>query len=570
MARPETRIPARDRIAALAAGIRRAARNLVYRATAVALMLLVLFTAGGLWQIWVSIHKDSQTRSATLAYLLAEQTTRTFQAVDLTLAGLEPVYQAAPLPDHAASFEKLLAQRVKELDFIHALYVVDAAGRVTQTSGAVQEVVSDLSTRPYFAEFARDPKLKLMIGEPLFSQPGTLSAIPVMRRITDVDGRFGGMMVASVEPSYFSDFYRNVDLGRRGSIDLYQDNGSILLASSSEALAADATPNVAWAPTFDLAATLGSFRSPPSETNRRLVAFHRAGSYPLVVAVSIDLIDLKLRWWRIAGPTLAALCAIELLGIAVAVMVARRLDERRLARRRALTAQKLEALGQMTASVSHDFRNLLTVMSSTLRLVRKRGPDEQILKAAEEAVERGSSLITQLLAFSKRNELEVRSADINGLLGGLEQVLRYAAGPGVDLRLARTEGLPACKTDQTQFDAAMMNLVVNSRQAMLAGGTIVIATRSAGSDDSGFVEVSVSDTGAGIAAGDLRRIFEPFFTTKADIGTGLGLAQVYGFMRHLGGDVTVESEVGVGTRFSLLFPVAAACSDQGQDVRPAA
>ena len=567
----ETRIPLRDRAAALAAGVRQAASNFVYRATAVALVLLVLFTAGGLWQIWISIHKEAQTRSATLAYLLAEQTTRTFQAVDLTLAGLDPVYQAAPLPDHAASFEKLLAQRVKELDLIHALYVVDAAGRVTQTSGSVQEVVSDLSTRPYFAQFSHDPTLKLLIGEPLFSRPGMLSAIPVMRRITGIDGRFGGMMVASVEPSYFSDFYRNVDLGRRGSIDLYQDNGSILLASStSEVAAADATPNVAWAPTFDLAATLGSFRSPPSETNRRLVAFHRAGSYPLVVAVGIDLVDIKLRWWRIAGPTLAALCAIELLGIAVAVMVARRLDERRQARRRALTAQKLEALGQMTASVSHDFRNLLTVMSSTLRLVRKRGPEEQILKAAEEAVERGTSLITQLLAFSKRNDLEVRSADINGLLHGLEQVLRYAAGPGVVLRLDRAEGLPACKTDQTQFDAAMMNLVVNARQAMPAGGTIVIATRAAAADPSGFVEVSVSDTGAGIAAGDLKRIFEPFFTTKADIGTGLGLAQVYGFMRHLGGDVTVESEVGIGTRFSLLFPVAADCNDQDREVRPAA
>ena len=569
MARPETRVPLRDRAVGLAFGVRHAASNPVYRATAVVVVILILVTTGGLWQIWVNIHKDAQTRSATLAYLLAEQTTRTFQAVDLTLAGLEPVYRAAALPDHAASFEKLLAQRVQELDFIHALYVVDAAGRVTQTSGAVQEVVSDLSTRPYFAEFARDPKLRLLIGEPLFSRPGTLSAIPVMRRITEADGRFGGMMVASVEPSYFSDFYRNVDLGRRGSIDLYQDNGSILLASTSE-MAADATPNVAWAPTFDLAATLGSFRSPPSETNRRLVAFHRAGSYPLVVAVSIDLVDIKLRWWRIAGPTLAALGAIVLLGIAVAVMVARRLEERRQASRRALTVQKLEALGQMTASISHDFRNLLAVMTSTLRLVRKRGPDEQILKAAEEAVERGSGLITQLLAFSKRNDLQVRSADINGLLGGLEQVLRYAAGPGVTLRLERAEGLPACKTDQTQFDAAMMNLVVNARQAMPESGTIVISTRPAGATRSGFVELSVADTGSGIAAGDLKRIFEPFFTTKAEIGTGLGLAQVYGFMRHLGGDVTVESELGVGTRFTLLFPVAADRSDQDQAVRPAA
>ncbi len=570
MARLGTRPALRQRLQSWAAGARRATGNFVYRATAVALLLLVLVAAAGLWQFWTSIHKDAHTRSATLAYLLAEQTTRTFQAVDLTLAGLDPVYQAATLPDHAGTFEKLLAQRVTELDFIHALYVVDAAGRVTQTSGTIEDVVSDLSAQLYFAAFARDPKLKLLIGQPLFGRPGTLSAIPVMRRITTADGRFGGMMVASVEPSYFSDFYRNVDLGRRGSIDLYQDNGSILLASTSETPAAEAMPNVAWAPTFDLASTLGSFRSPASESNRRFVAFHRAVGYPLVVAVGIDLVDLKLRWWRVAGPTLAALGAIVLLGIAVAVMVARRLDERRQARRRAVTAQKLEALGQMTASVSHDFRNLLAVMTSTLRLVRKRGPEEHILKAAEEAVERGSSLITQLLAFSKRNDLQVQSADIDALLTGLEPVLRYAAGPGVTLRIARAEGLPECKTDQTQFDAALMNLVVNARQAMPKGGTIDVATRASGTGPSGFVELSVTDTGAGIAAGDLKRIFEPFFTTKADIGTGLGLAQVYGFMRHLGGDVTVESELGVGTRFSLHFPIAADRSDQDRDVRPAA
>ncbi len=570
MARIPTRPALHQRLQSWGAGARRATGNLVYRATAVVLLMLVLVTAAGLWQFWISIHKDAQTRSATLAYLLAEQTTRTFQAVDLTLAGLDPVYQAAMLTDHAASFEKLLAQRVAELDFIHALYVVDAAGHVTQTSGLIEDVVSDSSAQPYFAAFARDPKLKLLIGQPLFGRPGTLSAIPVMRRITTADGRFGGMMVASVEPSYFSDFYRNVDLGRRGSIDLYQDNGSILLASTSDPPATDAMPNVAWAPTFDLASTLGSFRSPASESNRRFVAFHRAIGYPLVVAVGIDLIDLKLRWWRFAGPTLAALGAIMLLGIAVAVMVARRLDERRQARRRALTAQKLEALGQMTASVSHDFRNLLAVMTSTIRLVRKRGPEEHILKAAEEAIERGSSLITQLLAFSKRNELQVQSADIDALLTGLEPVLRYAAGPGVTLRIARAEGLPACKTDQTQFDAALMNLVVNARHAMPEGGTIDVATRSLGTGASGFVELTVSDTGAGIAAADLKRIFEPFFTTKADIGTGLGLAQVYGFMRHLGGDVTVESELGVGTRFSLLFPIAADRADKDREVRPAA
>lgn len=541
--------------AAAAVGILRAgSRHVVYRAAAAAALLLVLLVAGVLWGYWSNLYKDAQSRSGTLAFLLAEQTTRTFQAVDLTLCGLEPVLDAAAArPDHAPAIEKLLAQRVAELDFVHAIYVVDLAGRVTETSGAVTEIVEDVSARPYFAEFRRDPALKFLVGQPLFSSPGRLSAIPVMRRLSTPSGDFGGMIVASVEPRYFSDFYRNLDLGRRGSIDLYQDNGSILLASTGDAPAPDAPP-LAAAPNFDIASTLGNFRSRGTVADERLIAFHRAGSYPLVVAVGIDLADLWGRWWRIAAPSMAATVAIEALGWALAVMGVRHLEERRRARSRAVMVQKLEALGQMTASVSHDFRNLLAVMTSTLRLVRRRGPDETVLRAAEEALERSDKLIGQLLAFSKRHDLQLRPTSINALLDGLDGVLRHAAGPGVTLTCDKGEDLPLCQADGTQFDAALMNLVVNARQAMPGGGRVTITTRDAGARG---VALSVADTGTGIAPGDLKKVFEPFFTTKADTGTGLGLAQVYGFMRHIGGDATVASQPGVGTTFTLLFPLAA-------------
>ena len=556
----------RDMGAATAGALRAGSRNFVYRVAAALLLVAALLVAGGLWAYWSSLYKDAQTRAGTLAFLLAEQTTRTFQAVDLTLAGLEPVFEAAPLPDRAPAFEKLLQQRVAELDFIHALYVVDPDGRVTQASGDVRDVVSRDAARRYFAAFAREPDLKFLIGQPLFGHPRQLSAIPVMRRLVNASGAFEGMMVASLDPRYFSDFYRNLDLGRRGSIDLYQDNGSILLASTSEDPAAAIVPALAATPTFDLASTLGNFRSPGTEADQRLVAFHRAGAYPLVVAVGIDLADLRLRWWRIAAPTATALVAILVMGATLAALVARRLDERRRARNRAMTMQKLEALGQMTASVSHDFRNLLAVMTSTLRLVRKRGPDEAVLQAAEQAVERGARLVTQLLAFSKRNEMQVAPASIDALLESVAEVLRHAAGPDVTLVFERAEGLPACKADQTQFDAALMNLVVNARQAMPEGGRVTITTRAVGPRG---VELRVADTGAGIAPADLKRIFEPFFTTKADIGTGLGLAQVYGFMRHIGGDVTVTSELGRGTTFTLLFPLADSLPGR-DETRPAA
>ena len=551
-----------------ALGILRAgSRHVVYRAAAAAILAVVLVVSGVLWGYWSNLYKDAQARSGTLAFLLAEQTTRTFQAVDLTLAGLEPVLSTVPpVPDHAPAVEKLLAQRVTELDFVHAIYVVDAAGRITQTSGPLTGTVAAAAAAPYLAEFRRDPDRKFLIGQPLFSSPGRLSAIPVMRRLSTPAGDLDGMVVASVEPQYFSDFYRTLDLGRRGSIDLNQDYGSILLASTSDAPAPDATLPLAAAPSFDLASTLGNFRSPGAVSDERLVAFHRAGPYPLVVAVGIDLADLWTRWWRIAAPSIAATAAIAALGWALAVTAVRRLDERRRARNRAVMVQKLEALGQMTASVSHDFRNLLAVMTSTLRLVRRRGPDEAVLRAAEEALERGDKLIGQLLAFSKSRELQLRPASINALLDGLDRVLRHAAGAEVALAYDKGEDLPLCQADGTQFDAALMNLVVNARQAMPGGGSVTITTRSAGARG---VELSVADTGTGIAPGDLRRVFEPFFTTKAEGGTGLGLAQVYGFMRRIGGDATVASELGVGTTFTLLFPLAKE-PKRAEAARPAA
>ncbi len=544
-----------------ATGLRRG----IYGAAGLVVLLIGLAVGALLWQSWANNIRDARDRGATLAYLLAEQTTRTFQAVDLTLVGLEPLIVAAPLPDHAPAFERLLRQRVAEVDFIHALVVTDADGRVTQTSDAT--IAGALSGQSYFPSLRRDPKLKMLIGRPSNDSAALEGAIPVVRRLDMADGRFAGVIMASVDPRYFRDFYRNLDLGPHASIDLYQDNGRILLASTGVGTG-QGVPDAS--PPFDLAAKLGQFRSSSSDADPRIVAYHRAQGYPLVVAVGTDIADLRARWLRAVAPILGAAGIAALLVVALAIVIERRLAERRRAQNRAITMQKLEALGQMTASVAHDFRNLLSVMQSTLTLVRKQGPREPLLQAAEAALERGSGLITQLLAFSKRHEMEVRPADLNGLVSGIGTVLRHAAGSAVTLDFDLAPALPRCRADRTQFDAALMNLVFNARQAMPQGGTVRIATCLDTSENgSGFVTLSVADGGTGIAPGDLKRIFEPFFTTKADFGTGLGLAQVHGFMRRIGGDVTVTSTPGTGTTFRLLFPVAEDALDTSH-ITPAA
>ncbi|MFC7478730.1 MHYT domain-containing protein, partial [Dankookia sp. GCM10030260] len=220
-------------------------------------------------------------------------------------------------------------------------------------------------------------------------------------------------------------------------------------------------------------------------------------------------------------------------------------------------SQKLEAVGQLTGGVAHDFNNLLTVvlgaLSSLERHVRGDERAYQMLEAARQAVRRGARLSQSLLAFSRRQALRPEALDAATLLQEFTTLIRRALGETIALELAFEPRLPLCRADAAQLQTAVLNLVVNARDAMPEGGTLSIrAARAelgpaelAGNDDAApgaFVAVAVRDTGHGMPPEVLARAFEPFFTTKEPgRGTGLGLAQVYGFARQLGGHVAVES-----------------------------
>ena len=237
-------------------------------------------------------------------------------------------------------------------------------------------------------------------------------------------------------------------------------------------------------------------------------------------------------------------------------------------------AQKLEAVGQLTGGVAHDFNNLLTIVLGSLsgleRYVRDEERARQMLEAARQAVRRGARLSQSLLAFSRRQALRPESVDVAALLQELAMLIRRALGETVALELAFEPGLSFCWTDATQLQTAVLNLVVNARDAMPEGGTLSVRTARAelgpgelaGNGDAApgaFVAISVRDTGHGMAPEVLARAFEPFFTTKElGRGTGLGLAQVYGFVRQLGGHVSAVSRPGAGTTVTLYLPAAAA------------
>lgn len=230
-------------------------------------------------------------------------------------------------------------------------------------------------------------------------------------------------------------------------------------------------------------------------------------------------------------------------------------------------AQKLEAVGQLTGGVAHDFNNLLTVVIGALDLMQRHPNDEarrdRMIEAALGAARRGERLTQQLLAFSRRQALKPEPVQVDALLKDSEALLRRAVGEAVTLVVAPGAPAAVAMLDPSQFEAAIMNLIVNARDATPPGGMIRVETlpveikdrQIEGLDPGDYLCVAVHDTGAGMDAATIARAFEPFFTTKAPgRGTGLGLSQVYGFSRQSGGAATVDSAPGKGSSVCLYLP----------------
>ena len=227
--------------------------------------------------------------------------------------------------------------------------------------------------------------------------------------------------------------------------------------------------------------------------------------------------------------------------------------------RSARAARMIGALGEMTGGITHDFRNILCIVASGLRVAERNIGNPESLKAAleaiQEGVERGFTMTERILAFSKQRECASQMEDVNVLLGKLRVFLKYGAGSGIRVNLKLGSDLPNCPVDPQLFNAAMINLVVNARDAMPEGGDISISTDHVPGDGFGHVRVRVQDSGLGIPPEVMTRIFDPFFTTKGAKGTGLGVPQVQAMMNQVGGCLRIDTKVGEGSTFDLFFPV---------------
>jgi PAS domain S-box-containing protein len=234
--------------------------------------------------------------------------------------------------------------------------------------------------------------------------------------------------------------------------------------------------------------------------------------------------------------------------------------------------QKMEAVGQLTGGIAHDFNNMLQGIAGSLELVRLRAGEgrtkdvQRFLDAARQAVDRAAGLTRRLLAFARRQRLQPKPVDADELIAGMADLIRRTMGPAIRLELRLRDGRARVVCDPSELENVLLNLCINARDAMADGGQLMVGTDDVrlsatdvvgqeGAKPGDYVAISVSDTGQGMPADVLERAFEPFFTTKPiGQGTGLGLSQVYGFVRQSGGIVRLESALGQGTTVRLCLP----------------
>src|SRR6478672_3783128 len=411
----------------------------------------------------------------------------------------------------------------------------------------------------------------------------------VSRRRGVYDGKadpFNGVDAIAIDPNYFRGFYAQI--ASAGTTIVLARSDGYILARTPELPGAERhlPANGSFMANVKKFPDRGLYDSSVSLDNKpRIAGYRRTQGYPIYVIAGINKSEIAGAWMTSMGRHLIFGLPATL-GLVVLTLLARRrmLRERQLfeelrteIQRREETeaqlreAQKMDAIGRLTGGLAHDFNNLMTIVTGSLDLLNRRlaSDDPRLKKLVDNAMEgarRAAALTRQLLAFARRQPLEPKPTDINKLVSEVSALLRGTLGETIAIETVLAGGLWPANIDPHQLERAIVNLALNSRDAMPDGGRLTIETATAHLDDAyakanadvtpgQYTSIAITDTGAGIAPDIVGKIFEPFFTTKpAGHGTGLGLSQVFGFVKQSGGHVRVYSEAGRGTTVRLYLP----------------
>lgn len=550
-------------------------------AASIVIPLVILIAAS----FWASrtIETEAKARVSRMVDMLHEHALRSLETQEAVLEAIDQRLGDLDWEEIARSREihSFLAALNRRSLPSGGIILVSPKKQIVAGSARFPFARIDASDREYTNVNAHDAT-GAFLGETVVARPSGNRVFPVSRPRT-LDGDSSGWIVTSFRPDYFEDFYRSVAEDEDDVISLVRADGTVLASTYGglRSEVGDAGDELALVLRENPVSGVISARS-EIDGIERLIAYRRVSGYPLYSVYGLSRSVVREAWLRevVIYSFISAVAAALLLLLTYRVMTsvlrermaladARAEAERRAeAESRLLHAQKVDALGQIVGGVAHDFNNIVQAMKGGAHRVARRAdePDEvrRVAAMIEASADRGARLIARMLAFARREQTRTEWFDPRETLTDISELLGETIGSGYRVELTMPDTMPPAKANRSEFETAIVNLVLNARDAMPAGGTIAIdaAIEDGETTDTelearagSFLRITVSDTGTGMDAATLARAGEPFFTTKAtDKGTGLGLATVRAFAEQAGGALAIDSAVGKGTTIKLLLP----------------
>ena len=523
-------------------------------------------------------HADEQLTASL--NILSEHASKVLQSVDLATTSVDAIVgdlSDAQIEARQEALHSQLSKLEKALATVDAIFIADRNGRALASS-AIFPLPPDTSVadRDYFQAQA-DRNAGTYVGAVLQSRATKERFFGVSRRRPADDGQFTGIIMISVMPKVFTEFYKQLAGDTSASFSLARRDGAIL--ARYPAPPGDVTH---YGPDSEFIRSIGSqpergiVTTTSIDGTQRRIAYRKLGNSDLYVSDGLQTDEIYSRWIRLMAshlifgiPATLFLFGLVLLTIRRTQAFYAEAERRELAEQALRQSQKMEAVGQLTGGVAHDFNNLLTIIIGNLGIAKRGVVESRAERALNNALvgaERAAQLTQRLLAFSRRQPLNPRVLDVNKLIVSISDLLVRTLGENIELESIGAAGLWKVEADASELESTLLNLALNARDAMPEGGKLTIETSNAYLDEGycqqhagvapgQYILIAVTDNGGGMSAETIDRAFEPFFTTKeAGKGTGLGLSQVYGFMKQSEGHVKIYSESGEGTTIKLYLP----------------
>ncbi|MDX2263852.1 MAG: response regulator [Hyphomicrobiales bacterium] len=556
-------------------------------------LLPVIVFAIAAYTAYHAHFEDARARGERASDVVREHANRTFDIPRLARFVVNDLFgdlTAAEIHAREAEFHQRLKRFAETFPQVEDIWVLDASGRALMAAYTYPAPRTlDLSDRGYFRvfKFGVVPPDATYVSEVLTGRhrEGVFFQMAFARQTSS--GEFDGVTAVSINPKYFRDFYNQIKRIGIDTIGLVREDGKVLARYPTEVAA---LPALARAEPFAREVQQnpdhGAYEGVSAVDGvTRLVSYRKVGEYPVYAAIGIDRETVLAAWrnqlaeWSlIGGPATAIILGLCLVAghytrkEAEALAIARmEIERREMAEEQNRQMLKMEAVGQLTGGIAHDFNNLLTIILGSLDLMRRRlakgdanlGP---LMDGATEGAKRAATLTAQLLAFARRQPLDPKPVNPNALVANMSVLLQRTLGEHIVVETHLAPNAWMTLIDINQLENAIINLAINARDAMPNGGALVIETANTYLDDayaslhaevaSGeYVVIAVSDTGVGMSPEVAAKAFDPFFTTKeGGRGTGLGLSQVYGFVKQSKGHLKLYSELGHGTCVKLYLP----------------